>query len=184
MRRPLLLPFFVAQAVIAALTCQPEGPTLPRPTSVADSETFIAAAENFTSALSAYLSHPLHANLSLSLALVTHDQPDPAVPVWEFHHRSDENENGTETVSRDSEYNIGSVSKVLTDLMMLRSEVDPGTEVTELLPTLKGDVAAEGADAIRWEDVTIEMLGSHLSGLGPNCKSWESSFPIALDIYM
>src|SRR5687767_15061842 len=100
-------------ATASALKCHPEGPILPKPTSLSTSPIFTSAALNLTNALNAAISGNITAgwpvnNVSFSLAVVSADEDEP---IWEYHHLA-ANTRGTEKLDRDSQYLIGSISKV------------------------------------------------------------------------
>ncbi|KAL4952222.1 beta-lactamase/transpeptidase-like protein [Aspergillus filifer] len=106
-------------------------------------------------------------DVSFSLALVSPysaDGEDGNVkPFWEYHHRGENNEQGVEKVDGNSQYLIGSVSKVFSDLMVLKIGVDLRSPVTGFLPQLASD-----SSNIRWEEITLEMLTDNLAGIPPN----------------
>ncbi|KAL2670076.1 hypothetical protein Neosp_014957 [[Neocosmospora] mangrovei] len=152
----------------ASLKCRPEGPVLPRPTALAESSIFKEAAANLTDTLDAAVSGSITAgwpvnNVSFSLAVVSADQDKPGVPIWEYHHLASANENGTKNLDRDSQYLIGSVSKVIATYVLLKSGIDLDAPVTTYLPKL-GDKKS----TIQWRDVSLRMLASHLSGAPAN----------------
>ena len=70
--------------------------------------------------------------------------------------------NGTERVDGDSQYLIGSLSKVVSDLLYLRTGIDFNTPVVKYLPEL-----AENS-IISWQDIDLASLADHLSGIPPN----------------
>ena len=152
----------------AVLDCRPNGPVVPRPTDLSKSSTFTDALSDLTDALQKAVDGEIDAgfpveNSSFSLGVVSISQDDPGVPLWEFHHLSPKNENGTKDVGRDSQYLIGSVSKVISDLVLLKSGVDPDTPAQEYLPELEGG-------RIKWEDITLRDLGNHMGGIPTNGK--------------
>jgi actin-related protein 6 len=106
-------------------------------------------------------------NVSFSLALVSPYSPsgsdDNVMPFWEYHHRGENNEQGVTEVNGATQYLIGSVSKVFSDLMLLKSGVDLQVPVTDFLPQLNSS-----RSKIRWEDITLEMLADHMAGIPPN----------------
>ncbi|KAI9896740.1 hypothetical protein N3K66_008912 [Trichothecium roseum] len=173
--RSLVLPALAS----AALTCRPEGPVLPKPrlTSLDASKLLSEAAANLTATLDDALSGAIVAgwdtrNVSFSLALVSADQHalseeggkgggKGGVPLWEYHHLASANERGTREVGKDSRYLVGSVSKLVSDHVLLRSGVDARRPVTDWLPGLAGS-------AFGWEGVSLEMLASHLAGAPTN----------------
>ncbi|KAI8721586.1 Beta-lactamase domain-containing protein [Fusarium sp. LHS14.1] len=160
--------FLIGSFAYANLNCRPEGPVLPRPTALAESAIFKKAAANLTDTLNAAVSGSITAgwpvkNVSFSLAVISADQNEPGVPIWEYHHLASVNENDTKNLDRDSQYLIGSVSKVIASYMLLKSGVDLDAPITRYLPRL-GDKKS----TIRWRDVSLRMLASHLSGAPAN----------------
>ncbi|KAF5535634.1 beta-lactamase 3 [Fusarium napiforme] len=156
-----------AQSTLAELKCRPEGPVLPRPTALSISPIFQAAAANLTETLNAALAGPITAgwpigNVSFSLAVVSADQDDPGVPIWEYHHLAAANTKGTKNLDRDSQYLIGSITKVFTDYVLLKSGMDLDAPVTEYL------LGLDGKSKIHWRDVTLRMLASYLGGTPAN----------------
>ncbi|KAG5743782.1 hypothetical protein H9Q70_013511 [Fusarium xylarioides] len=151
----------------AELKCRPEGPVLPRPTALTKSPIFQVAAANLTETLNAALSGSIAAgwptnNVSFSLAVVSADQEEPGVPIWEYHHLAAANTKGTKKLDRDSQYLIGSITKVFTDYLLLKSGMDLDASVTEYLPGLGGK------SKIQWRDVSLRMLASYLGGTPAN----------------
>uniref|UniRef100_A0A0D2XFX2 Beta-lactamase-related domain-containing protein n=1 Tax=Fusarium oxysporum (strain Fo5176) TaxID=660025 RepID=A0A0D2XFX2_FUSOF len=156
-----------AQFATAELKCRPESPVLPRPTALAKSPIFQAAAANLTETLNAALSGSIAAgwpieNVSFSLAAVGAGQDDPGVPIWEYHHLAAANTKGTKKLDRASQYLIGSITKVFTDYVLLKSGMDLDAPVTEYLPEL------DGKSKIQWRDVSLRMLASYLGGTPAN----------------
>lgn len=152
--------------------CPPDGPLLPRPTDLANSKHIQDAANNLSSKLNSAVNGEIRAgwiveNVSFSLALVSPYGPsgveNNAQPFWEYHHRGKNNENGVSKVNGDTQYLIGSVSKVFSDLMVLKSGVDLQSPVTNFLPQLRSNKSK-----IPWEDITLEMLVDHLAGVPSN----------------
>ncbi|KAL6918364.1 hypothetical protein FSST1_009859 [Fusarium sambucinum] len=144
----------------AHLKCHPEGPILPKPTSLATSPIFKASAANLTKTLNAAVSGSINAgweinNVSLSLAVVSRDSDKP---IWEYHHLASANTRGTKEINRDSQYLVGSISKVFTTYLLLKSGVNLDASITEFLPELRES----------WKDVSLRMLASYLGGVPAN----------------
>lgn len=168
-----LFPSLALTTTTTTLACRPEGPVFPKlPLStLSQSPLLAAAAANLTEILDAALEGSIQAgwataNASFSLALVSAHQDQPGVPLWEYHHRAEANTEGTDVVDRDSQYLIGSISKVVSDYVMMQVGVDIDAAVTDFLPVL-----AEPGSSIQWEHVSLRMLASHLAGAPTNCKS-------------
>lgn len=151
--------------------CRPEGPVVPKPSlaSLKSSTIVSEAAANLTAILDDAISGTINGgwdvkNGSFSMALVSADQCNAGVPIWEYHHLAEANTRGTKKLDRDSQYLIGSISKLLSDYVMLQTDVDIDRPITEFLPTLK-----EPGAMIQWGEVTLRMLGEHLAGVPANC---------------
>ncbi|KAJ4251017.1 hypothetical protein NW762_011667 [Fusarium torreyae] len=158
----------VVHFTLAELKCRPEGPVLPQPTAWVNSAIFKAAAANLTETLDAAVSGSIEAgwpvsNVSFSLAVVSADQDQPGIPMWEYHHLASANTKGTKQLIRDSQYLIGSIYKVFTDYVLLKSGVDLDAPVTEFLPS-QNDTKL----TMQWRDVSLRMLASYLGGTPAN----------------
>ncbi|OJJ39817.1 hypothetical protein ASPWEDRAFT_25613 [Aspergillus wentii DTO 134E9] len=149
--------------------CPPDGPLLPRPTNLAQSQHVQAAADYLTSALDSAVKGKIKAgwtvdNVSFSLAIVSpYGGNDSGKPIWEYHHRGRLNTQGSQQVTGDSQYLMGSVSKVFSDLVLLKSGVDLQDPITKFFPQL-----LSVDSLIQWKDITLEALADHLAGIPPN----------------
>lgn len=156
----------------AALDCHPEGPLVPRPIlpSLDSSQLLSDAADNLSSILDNAVAGSVNAgwdmsNVSFSLALVSKDQEHPGVPLWEYHHLSEGNTEGTKELCRDTQYLVGSVSKLVSDYVLLQTGVDIDMPVPTYIPEL-----GKPGSKIEWDGITLRMLGSHLAGVPANCQ--------------
>jgi len=153
----------------ASLDCRPEGPVVPQPRNLNGSHGFQQAAANLTATLDLAVRGDIKAgwaveNTSFSIGLVSLDQASPNEPLWEYHHLSRANTNGTKSISRDSQYLIGSVSKVFSDAILLRSGLNMDDPITKYLPELD-----KPGSLVSWSSITLRALASQLSGIPPNC---------------
>ncbi|OIW24735.1 beta-lactamase/transpeptidase-like protein [Coniochaeta ligniaria NRRL 30616] len=160
---PYVLGALVASAVATALECHSQGPILPRPRHLAKSKVFQAALGDLAKSLEAAVTGEIKSgwdirNVSLSVGVVTLDQPDPTTPAWEYHHLASGNVNGTQAIDKNSQYLIGSVSKVLSDAILLRSGVDIDVPITTYIPVLN-----TSSSLIDWNSITLRALASQLS---------------------
>lgn len=105
------------------------------------------------------------------MALVGLDQTDPSTPFWEYHHLASGNVNGTTSLDKHSQYLIGSVSKVITDAILLKSGVNMDDLVTKHLPAL-----SDANSLIDWNSISLRALGGHLAGIPPNCELGSAHF--------
>lgn len=145
--------------------CPPSGPFLPRPTNLHNSSIIHNATSAFDKSLQSALNGSISpgfsvANTSFSLGLVSLDSPKP---LWSYHYRGSANINGTATIDNDTQYLIGSISKLITDLLVLRTGIDLDTPITNYLPSLANETSV-----IKWEEVTLAALADHLAGIPPN----------------
>ena len=167
----------VVPAALAALECRPDGPTVPRARHLAGSSFLTDATKNLTTTLDQAVAGEIAAgwavkNASFSLALVDYNQDDPGIPLWEYHQLAEGNVNGTKKLDRDSQYLIGSVSKVFSTLVLLLSDVQLDAPVTKYLPEL-----SNVSSTLTWDDITLRSLANHLSGAPTNCKLLTSFSP-------
>lgn len=148
--------------------CPPNGPLLPRPTNLAQSKHIQAATENLTTSLDSAIKGDIKAGLSVenvSFSLAFTSPSDGDKPLWEYHHVGRANEDGVKQADGDTQYLIGSVSKVFSDLLLLKKSDAVGLQdpVTKYFPEL-----GKKESAVKWENVTMEALADHLGGIPPN----------------
>jgi len=101
------------------LGCHPEGPPVPRPRKLKQSKPLQETLSGFARTLDDALAGKIKAgfdvhNISFSIGVTSYDQPRSDPLVWEYHHLSPSNVNGTKSIDRHSQYLIGSISKVIT----------------------------------------------------------------------
>ncbi|KAK2868083.1 hypothetical protein FQN49_003169 [Arthroderma sp. PD_2] len=154
--------------------CVPSGALLPHPTTLSQSKYIKDATKSFAKSLDDAVTGKIKsgwdvANTSFSIALVSpnggRDDGDSKTGIlWEYHHLGEKKVNGTKHLDGDSQYLVGSVSKVFSDLLLLKSDVDLYDPITKYLPQLKGD----GSSPIDWDSITLISLSQHLSGIPAN----------------
>lgn len=145
--------------------CTLPGPLLPKPTGLATAPSIADA----SSKLEGLFDHVV--NGSLPVAFDPHDisftiglvSLSDSKPLWEYHHLAPTNVNGMRYPNGDSEWMIGSISKVFTDLILLKLELNINDPVTKFLPQL-----ASGDSETDWDSITLASLANHLSGLRMN----------------
>lgn len=171
MKSLALIPTILSALPLAAadLSCRPEGPVVLRPVGLGESKTVTDAGSKLTSSLNKAVAGDIKAgwaveNTTFSLAVVSIDQEDPGVPLWEYHHLAEANVNGTKSLNRDTQYLIGSVSKAFSDLALLKSGLNLDDPVTKYLPELRNC-----SSPVNWQAITLRALGNHLAGVPSNC---------------
>jgi len=163
----------------AILACRPEGPVVPAPRNLSHSSLLKRVGADLTAVLDKAAKGEIKAgwpveNVSFSLGLVSLGQEDPGVPIWEHHHLASANVNGTKKADRNSQYLIGSVSKVISDAIVLKSGIELDDPITKWVPQLKND-----SSLVPWNNITIRALMTHLAGIPPNC-TWP--LPVAAQL--
>ncbi|GAW26799.1 putative beta-lactamase transpeptidase-like [Rosellinia necatrix] len=114
---------------------------------------------------------------SVSITIVSTQDAEDA-PFFDFHYASpflNDSDGGTNSVTKNSIYRIGSISKLVTAYALL---VGYGWEswdhpVTQYIPELRvgaSDGAGDPVEDASWDEITIGALASHLSGIGRDCK--------------
>ena len=174
---------FGANIVSAQLTtnCPVLGPVLPAPTAPASSNAIKKAQSSFSSSLDAILSTgktdygTLDINTtSFSINIFSsHDN----TTIFSYHYEAP-GLNGSltsGTLNDNTLYRIGSLSKLLTIYTLLIESGDAKLDlpVTNYVPELAAAAATQPRDDVhnvRWNDVTLRALGSHLSGIPRDCK--------------
>ena len=161
--------FWLGYATLAAAhrpQCAPEGPKYSRPRDLDKSVLLQRAIANVTDSIHKALNGTLAAgwnvpNTSFSAAIVSFHTKKP---VWEYHHRAKNNVRGTKKVDGDSLYLLGSMSKMVFDLMLTKSDIDLYAPITKFIPELKVN-----SSKISWKDITVNSLATHMSGIPTNC---------------
>ncbi|KAK6507984.1 hypothetical protein TWF481_006404 [Arthrobotrys musiformis] len=146
--------------------CAVEGALLPRPTNVCNHPAFKSASSKLSSYFDTAIAGNISAgfdtvNTSFAVAFVSLQASNS--PIYTYTHLSPANEHGTKHINGDSQFLIGSISKLFTDVVLLKSGVDLEEKATKFLPEL-----GRKRGLIRWGDVTLRDLGEHLAGVGPN----------------
>jgi len=94
-------------------------------------------------------------------------------PLFEFHHQAESGPRPTagNLLNGDSLYRIGSVTKVHAIYAILAKLGDQYWDqpITLYIPELK-NAEASHPDGVKWSEVTLGMLATHLSGVTRDCK--------------
>jgi hypothetical protein len=110
----MMLVYAILVPAVWATSCPLWGPLLPRVRRPFDYAQVSNANEHLTNLLDQLVAGKLSAdfspaNLSFSIGLVSLDSPDP---FWEYHWVATNNVEGTKASNGDSQFMIGSISKV------------------------------------------------------------------------
>ncbi|OBT65702.1 hypothetical protein VE03_03283 [Pseudogymnoascus sp. 23342-1-I1] len=155
---------YFAGTSIADHSCPPDGPLLSRLTALGSQAPFKAAGSKFSHILDSVVKGEIEAgfpieNTSFSISIASLDD-NHEQPVWQYHHRGANNVKGTKKVDGDTQYLIGSISKVFTDLLLLKTGLNLEDPITKYLPEL-----ASNDSLVSWKGISLRALGAHLGGI-------------------
>ncbi|KAI1451665.1 beta-lactamase/transpeptidase-like protein [Annulohypoxylon moriforme] len=175
---------FVALAVsnvaLAALNghCPPLGPVLPAPTNPSVHESVQSAMHDVTDTF-----YNLTAELDSTGLSIAVKSIHEASPLLDLHHTPVVlNSNGTSVIDSQTVYRLGSISKIFAVLSLLQqSQVNTDDLITKYVPELlelKGETdETSDITTVRWNEVTIGALASHMSGIGTDLVNDLASIP-------
>ncbi|KAI9039315.1 serine hydrolase domain-containing protein [Aspergillus affinis] len=163
--------------------CPPLGPAFPAPKDISKDPAFLAATKNINDALNPVIecNTPMNSffnpeNTSVALQIFSADEP---APLFESYYTSTAARNaslGVNRVDGNTVFRIGSVSKLWTVLLLMieTGNVVFSEPVVKYIPELKDAMneihenaiqELNTVDHVRWGEVTIGELASHLSGI-------------------
>ncbi|KAI1102712.1 beta-lactamase/transpeptidase-like protein [Jackrogersella minutella] len=165
---------------LAALNghCPPLGPVLPAPTNPATHASVQSVIYNFTGAFQSLTAELYSTGVSFAIKSI-HE----ASPLLELHHTPAVfNPNGTSTIDSQTVYRLGSISKIFAVLSILQQGHvkldDPVTQYVPELFDLKGETdEVSDITTVRWSEVTLGALASHMSGIGTDLVNDLASIP-------
>ncbi|GAM38701.1 hypothetical protein TCE0_033r09643 [Talaromyces pinophilus] len=175
---------FASLAVTAqATTYTPVlGPVFPRASNLSFSDAFQRLTANLTTTLEYIISSSSESiinsqDTSFALQIFSSDTgaPDVNHTLFQYFYTSPATANastGVTQVDENTVFRIGSASKLWTVYTLLASagETSLYDPVTKWVPELQAAAVAAGTndavDYVRWEDVTLQELASHLAGMG------------------
>ncbi|SCO88950.1 uncharacterized protein FRV6_13078 [Fusarium oxysporum] len=163
--------------VAASRQCPPLGPVLPAPRRPAQHAAVKSAIEGITASLKTETGFNYSA-ISIGVQSIFED-----APLLDFHHsppHPDPNR-GTNKVNASTVYRIGSISKVFTVLAALQLAEDGllnmNDAITRWIPELSGyPDSGNELDEVNWEEVTVESVAAHLSGIGADIATDLAAF--------
>ncbi|KAL7621803.1 hypothetical protein AAE478_007302 [Parahypoxylon ruwenzoriense] len=168
----------VAQAALDG-HCPPLGPVLPAPTNPSTHKSVKSTLADITSFFNNLTSGLDSTGISIAVKSIHEDNP-----LLELHHTPALlNTNGTTTITSQSIYRLGSISKLFVVFALLQqSHVKWDDAITNYVPELlelKGETGeVSEITAVRWGEVTLGSLASHMSGIGTDLVNDLASVPI------
>lgn len=175
-------------AFIAGATtqnCPFSGQIFPSPSSPGSSSAINAAHSSLKSQLDAALQpgarNPLGIQLNgdfLSIGVFSTADGNGSSDgtLFDYHYAVPGQANATAgaKTDRNTIFRIGSISKLLTvyTLLVERGDLDWNQPITKFIPGLTDSDNDDDEDfsRIRWDDITIGALASHLSGIARDCE--------------
>lgn len=165
---------FAAIAVGASLasatvqTCPPLGIVLPPAQAPSSNEAVTSATKKLTAILESKFSSQLN---SSGISLVVKSIHEDA-PLFSYHFTPPVLSGiGTTAINENTIFRVGSLSKLFPALAALQtSSIHMDDLVLKYIPELKAAVATGSVEAIPWDDITVDSLMTHLSGLATDSK--------------
>ncbi|CCX30423.1 Similar to Beta-lactamase-like protein 2; acc. no. Q54VJ1 [Pyronema omphalodes CBS 100304] len=156
-----LLSLLSLLTAVAAVPCPLPGQILPAPGNLLASPTFQSPFKNLTALLDSAVAGKIDAGIPGNETSFSIIVTDAQRELWSYHHTATETKNGTSKVGPDSQYRIASISKAITDLLMIKVGANLDDKITKYLPGLMS-----GNKLFAWDQVTLRDLGAQLSGIG------------------
>lgn len=154
---------------VIASSCPPLGAVLPPPQAPSQNEAVKTANQKLKSTIDSSFSSKLNTSgISIMVKSIHEDKP-----LFSYHFTPPVlSDIGTAAIDDNTIFRVGSLSKIFPALAALQSNsIHMDDSVLEYIPELKNAAAAGSAEAIPWEDVTVDSLMTHLSGLATDSKS-------------
>lgn len=172
---PTLLTVLAGLCLTDAHQCPPLGPVLPPPKRPSQHPAVKAAIEGIIKSLETQTEGFNYSAVSVGVQSIYED-----TPFLDFHHTPSNpaSKCGAKEVDVSTVYRLGSVSKLFTVLAALKlaedgvlSMDDPvGRWIPELSGRDSDPESDDELDRIEWQDVTVEDVAAHLSGIGGDSR--------------
>lgn len=183
--RRLLCVFVLLQLVRSSRHCPPVGPVFPAPRRLADHPLIRAASANLTTTIDLEARNGSRLQSNTTSFSINVQSIHEEIPSFQYHYTApvrNDSLGGTTNVTADTVYRIGSITKVLTALAVLlhQDKIRLNDPITNYVPEL-AKIAREQREAsadevnvlkeVAWDEITVQSLLSHLSGIGRTCAS-------------
>ncbi|KAL4786039.1 beta-lactamase/transpeptidase-like protein [Aspergillus varians] len=173
--------FLLFPSALSFTPCPLLGPAFPQFTLDTSDKTITRALKNLTGQFDALVSTDnsshgeVSPNTTFSIALFSSDSGDAEDEpfFWQYHYTApalNQSSVGSHTADQDSIYRIGGLTEVFTvwSLLLTGDEEDPiwDDPVTKHLHDLVDGIPDQDAIGhVRWDEVTVGQLASHMSGI-------------------
>lgn len=152
-----------------ASSCPPLGAVLPPPQAPSQNEAVKLANQKLKSTIDSSFSSKLNSSgISIMVKSIHEDEP-----LFSYHFTPPVlSDIGTASIDDNTIFRVGSLSKIFPALAALQSKsIHLDDSVLEYIPALKEAAASTSTETIPWEDVTVDSLMTHLSGLATDSKN-------------
>lgn len=160
---------FISVACCASVTlaarCPITGPFLPSPKALSTSPFVLDAGRRLKELLDSALTGPIKGGWRTNITSFSIIPTDTEGSLWEYHHTASGNVNSTKNVDGDTQFMIASITKVFTDLALLKAGLNLDDPITKYLPELTSSTSP-----IKWKDITLRALGNHMAGIPQTCR--------------
>lgn len=177
--------FFLFSSALSFTPCPLLGPAFPPFSLDTNDKTVASALQNLTKEFDKLVATKTGAhgdispNTTFSIALFSSDpgnaEDEPF--FWQYHHTAptlNQSSVGSHDANKDSIYRIGGLTEVFTVwslLLMADGDQVFDDPVTKYLPELVDSAKEQDMIGhVRWNDVTVGQLASHMSGIGRDCE--------------
>lgn len=154
---------------VIAHTCPPLGMVLPPAQAPSDNQAVMSAAQKLVSTLDSKFSSQLNSSgISVVVKSIYED-----APLFSYYFTPPVLSGiGTQIIDKNTIFRVGSLSKLFPALATLQiSSIHMDDLVLKYIPELKNATATGSVESIPWEDITVDSLMTHLSGLPTDSKS-------------
>ena len=158
--------------VVDSKACPPLGAVLPAPQSPSSSPYIKKAASTLKSTLETRIASQFNTS-GLSIAVKSIHEDDS---LFTYSFTPPNPGLGTDEIDLDTVFRIASGSKLFTALAArVNDKIDLNASVLKYLPGLNKTAGDDEILNMKWEDVTVGSLASHLSGVGVDSKFFSSN---------
>jgi CubicO group peptidase (beta-lactamase class C family) len=153
--------------------CPLLGPSFPAPSDIGSTQAIRKAQEAFPQIVQNAMSAGLIDNETTSFSISVFSASDNKT-LYEQHFNAP-GLNGSLTAGKLDDrtvYRVGSISKLFTvyAILIKNGMHDFNQPITNYVPELANQRYSGEVESIRWEDVTVAALASHLAGIARDCK--------------
>ncbi|EHK19384.1 uncharacterized protein TRIVIDRAFT_46594 [Trichoderma virens Gv29-8] len=168
-------PFLISAA---AQTYPPLGIVLPPAQAPSNNPAVISATKKLTATIDSKFSSQLNSSgISLVVKSIHED-----VPLFSYHFTPQVLSGiGTAAINENTIFRVGSLSKLFPALAALQiSSIHMDDLVLKYIPEIKDAIVAGSVESIPWDDITVDSLMTHLSGLPTDTAMDLGIFPVSL----